>query len=182
MNKYALISVFDKTGVVEFAKSLHELGYKIISTGGTAKILLENKIPVIPIQKITGNPESFDGRMKTISFEIESGILFDRTNLSHIRRAKDLDIKPIDIVVCNLYPFEKTPTIENIDVGGPTMLRAAAKNFKNVLPICNPFYYSGIIRALKTKKISDSFRRELAAKTFAHLSFYDSQIAKYLIR
>jgi len=178
--KYALVSVFDKTGVADFAKELVSLGYKIISTGGTAKLLTENKISVIPIQEITGNPESFDGRMKTISFEIESGILFDRTNSSHVKQAKELKIKPIDIVACNLYPFEQTLTIENIDVGGPTMLRAAGKNFKNVLSVCSTSDYSIIINALKNKKINDSFRRELAAKTFAHLSFYDSQIAKYL--
>src|SRR3989344_9106563 len=142
MNKYALLSVYDKTGIADFAKELVSLGYRIISTGGTAKLLLENKIPVIPIQEITGNPESFDGRMKTISFEIGSGILFDRTNLSHVKQAKALKIKPIDIVACNLYPFEQTPTIENIDVGGPTMLRAAAKNFENVLSVCSTSDYS----------------------------------------
>lgn len=178
--KYALISVFDKTGIADFAKELVDLGYEIISTGGTAKLLIENRVPVIPIQEITGNPESFDGRMKTISFEIGSGILFNRSNSSHVKQAIKLKIKPIDIVVCNLYPFEKTPTIENIDVGGPTMLRAAAKNFESVLSICNPSDYTTIIQALKSKKLSDFFRRELAAKTFAHLSFYDSQIAKYL--
>jgi phosphoribosylaminoimidazolecarboxamide formyltransferase/IMP cyclohydrolase len=105
--RYALLSVSDKKGIVEFAKELTELGFEIISTGGTAKVLAENKIPVIPIQKITGNPECFDGRMKTISFEIESGILYDRQKKSHVKEAKELNIKPIDIVVCNLYPFEK---------------------------------------------------------------------------
>src|SRR3989344_284539 len=124
--KYALISVFDKTGITDFAKELVNLGYKIISTGGTAKFLTENKISVIPIQEITGNPESFDGRIKTISFEIESGILYDRKNLKHKIKATELGIKKIDIVVCNLYPFEKTiankkvklaDAVENIDVG-----------------------------------------------------------------
>mgnify|MGYP001619468914 CR=1 FL=1 len=129
--KYALISVYDKTGIVEFASSIGKMGYLIISTGGTAKTLSEQSIPVIPIQEITGNPESFDGRMKTISFQIESGILFDRTNPSHRKQAKRLKIKAIDIVVCNLYPFIQTinklsvtqeEAIENIDVGGPTMI------------------------------------------------------------
>ena len=105
--KYALLSVFDKSGIVDFARSIISLGYKIISTGGTARVLRENNIEVIPIQEITKNPESFDGRMKTISFEIESGILFNRSNPTHVKEAKALKINPIDIVVCNLYPFEK---------------------------------------------------------------------------
>lgn len=106
-NKFALLSVFDKKGIVEFAQVLIKKNYQIISTGGTAKVLTENNIPVIPIQNITGSPEAFDGRMKTISFAIESGILFDRTNSKHVREARKLNIKPIDIVICNLYPFEK---------------------------------------------------------------------------
>src|SRR5579864_5010150 len=108
MQKYALISVFDKTGIADLAKQISKSGYKIITTGGTAKVLSDNKIPFVPIQEITGNPESFDGRMKTISFQIESGILFDRENKKHISEAEKLNIKPIDIVVCNLYPFEQT--------------------------------------------------------------------------
>lgn len=188
VSKYALLSVFDKTGIVEFAKNLVFLNYKIISTGGTAKILKQSKIPVIPIQEITGNPESFDGRMKTISFEIESGILFDRKNKKHQKEAKKLKIKSIDIVVCNLYPFEETVkrqttlknAIENIDVGGPTMVRSAAKNFHNVLVIIDPKDYEKVSDKLNKKNISENFRRELAGKAFSHLSFYDSKIAKYL--
>ena len=107
-NRYALISVYDKNGIIEFAHYLHKAGYKIISTGGTAKVLLENSIPVIPVQEITGNPESFDGRMKTISFQIGSGILFDRSKKSHLLEAEKLHTPSIDIVVCNLYPFEQT--------------------------------------------------------------------------
>ncbi len=189
MQKYALVSVSNKSAIVEFAKNLINLGYTIISTGGTAKELEKNNIACTPIQDITGNPESFDGRMKTISFQIESGILFDRTNPKHVEEAKKLDIKPIDIVVCNLYPFEKTinksdttleTAIENIDVGGPTMVRAAAKNFKNVLVIVDPKDYQRIIDELQTNVISQTFRKQLAARAFAHLSFYDSQIATYL--
>src|SRR3989338_8349966 len=108
IDKYALISVYDKTGIVDLAKSLTELGYKIISTGGTAKTLTDNGVKIVPIQEITGNPESFDGRMKTISFQIESGILYDRSNPSHQKEALALGIKSLDMVVCNLYPFEKT--------------------------------------------------------------------------
>src|SRR5580704_4065787 len=137
MKKYALISVSDKTNITNFAKAIINSGYENISTGGTAKALQNEKIPYIPIQEITGNPESFDGRMKTISFEIESALLYDRNNEQHLKEAKKLKIKQIDIVVCNLYPFEKTiadkkvsykKAIENIDVGGPTMIRSAAKN------------------------------------------------------
>src|SRR5436190_23618894 len=106
--KYALLSVYDKTHIATFAKVLVNLGYEIISTGGTAKTLQKAKVPFTPIQEITGNPESFDGRMKTISFAIESGILYDRTNNKHLKEAKALQIKPIDVVVCNLYPFEET--------------------------------------------------------------------------
>lgn len=187
--KYALLSVFDKHGIVELAKNLSDLGYKIISTGGTAKALTDANISVIPIQDITGNPESFDGRMKTISFQIESGILFDRTNPSHVKQAENLGIKPIDIVICNLYPFEQTiakkavrleEAVENIDVGGPTMIRAAAKNFKNVLVIVDPKDYSKVSTLLHSNRLSQEKRKELAAKAFAHLSFYDSQIARFL--
>lgn len=189
MDKYALISVFDKTGIVDFAKQISNQGYQIISTGGTAKILEENKIPFLHIQQITGNPESFDGRMKTISFQVESGILFDRTNKKHIEEAEKLGIKPIDIVVCNLYPFEQTinkegvkleEAVENIDVGGPTMVRAAAKNFKNVLVVVEPADYNIVSEKMKAKDLPEDFRKSLAAKAFEHLSFYDSQIASYL--
>jgi len=187
--KYALISVYDKTGISEFAKKLHSIGYEIISTGGTSKVLKENDIPFVPIQEITGNPESFDGRMKTISFQIESGILYDRKNPSHVKQAKNLGIKNIDVVVCNLYPFEKTisnknvklpDAVENIDVGGPTMVRAAAKNFKNVLVVVDSKDYNDVSNLLTKKEIDMQFRQKLAAKAFSHLSFYDSQIARYL--
>lgn len=189
MKKYALISVYDKQGVVNFSRKLVELGYSIISTGGTAKVLKENNVGFTPIQEITGNPESFDGRMKTISFQIESGILYDRTNSSHVSQAKSLNISPIDIVACNLYPFEKTieaqnvtlnQAIEHIDVGGPTMVRAAAKNFKHVIVIVHPSDYENVIASLLEKKVSQRFKQELAAKAFQHLSFYDAQIAQFL--
>lgn len=189
MKKYALLSVYNKDGIVAFAKKLSDLGYEIISTGGTAKVLEQNSIPFVPIQDITGNPESFDGRMKTISFQIESGLLYDRTNKKHVEEAKTLDIKPIDLVACNLYPFEHTiakvgvtlnEAIENIDVGGPTMVRAAAKNFKNVLVLVDPKDYPGVLEELKKGEVPQEFRKKLAGKAFSHLSFYDSQVAAYL--
>ena len=162
--KYALISVFDKTGIEDFARTISALGYKIISTGGTAKILTASGLKVIPIQEVTGNPESFDGRMKTISFQIEGGILFDRKNPKHVKETKKLKIKSIDIVVCNLYPFEKTiadpkvkleDAIENIDVGGPTMIRAAAKNFKSVLVVVDPKDYESLSTLLHSSIVNN---------------------------
>lgn len=185
--RYALLSVFDKTGIAKFAKKLNESGYKIISTGGTAKVLEKAGIPIVPISEITKNPESFEGRMKTISFQIESGILYDRTNPQHVKEAKALDIKPIDVVVCNLYPFEETvkdpkvlleTAVENIDVGGPTMIRSAAKNFKNVVVVVSPEDYDTVELSLKSMDIKA--RQNLAAKAFKHLSFYDAQVANYL--
>jgi phosphoribosylaminoimidazolecarboxamide formyltransferase / IMP cyclohydrolase len=189
INKYALISVYNKSGIVDLAKVIDKFGYRIISTGGTAKILEDNNIQVVPISEITGNPESFDGRMKTISFQVESGILFDRSKLSHRKEAKVLKIPQIDIVVGNLYPFEQTVAnpkstfadiIENIDVGGPTMIRAAAKNHQSVLVVVDPTDYTEVETALVSKNITKLFRRQLAAKAFAHLSYYDAQIAGYL--
>lgn len=176
MKKYALLSVFDKTNISDFAKILKNLNYIIISTGGTFKKLTDDGIDVTPIEEITGNPrDSFDGRMKTISFQIESGILFDRKNPNHVSQAEELNIPQIDIVVCNLYPFEQRPGIETIDVGGPTMIRAAAKNYQNVAVFVDPLDYEKITQVLEDEKL----RKELAAKAFYHLSFYDSQIGNY---
>ncbi len=153
-----------------------------MSTGGTGKLLRTAHIPYIPVETITGNPESFDGRMKTISFQIEGGILFDRSNQKHRKDAKAMHIPPIDVVICNLYPFEKTPSIENIDVGGPTMVRAAAKNFKHVLVIVDPADYTRISGLMRKKRVDEVLRQELAAKAFAHLSLYDALVARYLNR
>ncbi len=177
---FALLSVYDKTRISDFAKVLKKLGYLIISTGGTQKVLEGNGIKVIPIDEITGNPRnSFDGRMKTISFQIESGILFDRKNENHITQAKNLKVPQIDIVVCNLYPFEEKPSIETIDVGGPTMIRAAAKNYQNVMVLVNPEDYALVAETLEKDQVTDDLRQELAAKAFYHLSFYDSQIGNF---
>lgn len=174
--KYALISVFDKTGIIEFAGFLIKQNYEIISTGGTAKALKDNKIPITDIEKITGNPESFDGRMKTISFPLESGILFDRSNKSHVLQAKKLNVKPIDMVVCNFYAFEKNPGIEMIDIGGPTMVRAAAKNYAHVTVITDPADYS----LFKSGDVTLETRKKLAIKAFKKTAAYDSLIYQYL--
>lgn len=180
MKKWALISVYNKEGIVEFAKVLVKAGYSIVSTGGTYEELKKNGVEVSPIEEITGNPrDSFDGRMKTISFQIESGILFDRKNPRHVKQAKELGIPQIDLVVCNLYPFEEKPGIETIDVGGPTMIRAAAKNYQNVLIVMDPEDYGGVGKLVKDREIGEKIRKELAAKAFYHLSFYDSLIGNY---
>lgn len=187
--RYALLSVSDKTGIVEFAQTLISSGYTIVSTGGTAKTLTTAGINVTPIQEVTHNPESFDGRMKTISFQVEGGILYDRTNPTHVKEAKKLTVPNIELVVANLYPFEETVSkknvsmkdaVESIDVGGPTMIRSAAKNFKNVLVVINPNDYHEVGRLIKKTVIPTSYRQKLAAKAFAHLSFYDAQIASFL--
>ena len=178
--KYALLSVYDKQGIADFAKVLIKNNYTIISTGGTYETLEKAGIKVTPIDEITGNPrESFDGRMKTISFQIESGILFDRKNKSHIKQAEKLNIPQIDMVVCNLYPFEEKPGVETIDVGGPTMIRAAAKNYESALVVVDPNDYEKVASLIEEDKITKEFRKELAAKAFYHLSFYDSQIGNY---
>ena len=174
--KFALLSVYDKTGIIDLAKVLIKKGYKIISTGGTFEELKSSALEVTPIEEITGNPrDSFDGRMKTISFQIESGILYDRKNKSHVNQANKLKIPQIDIVVCNLYPFEKEPGIETIDVGGPTMIRAAAKNYQNCVVVVDPKDYGLVEKALDDEQI----RKQFAAKAFYHLSLYDSQIGNY---
>lgn len=178
--KYALLSVYDKSGISDFAKLLVKNGYTIISSGGTYEILKKGGIEVIPIEEITGNPrDSFDGRMKTISFQIESGILFDRKNAKHVEEASKLNIPQIDIVVCNLYPFEEKPGIETIDVGGPTMIRAAAKNYQNVTVVVDPEDYGKLGKLMEMGEIREDLRQELAAKAFYHLSFYDSQIGSF---
>lgn len=176
---YALISVFDKTGIVDFAKELKSLGYSLISTGGTAKLLRQSNIEVTSVEEITGTPEILNGRIKTISMQIEGSLLVDRANPEHVKQAEKFKLLNIGIVACNLYPFEQKNEIENIDVGGPTMLRSAAKNYKNVLPVIDPGDYPLIVEALKNGEVSEEARTKLAAKTFEHLSFYDSQIAKY---
>lgn len=174
--RYALISVYNKTNIVELAKALTKNNVQIISTGGTAKELESNGITIIPIEQITGSPESFDGRMKTISFQIASGILFDRKNPSQQTEADNLNIPTIDYVVCNFYDFWENPSIETIDVGGPTMVRAAAKNYKNVTVLVDPDDYKKII---KDSNPAENLKKELAAKAFGYVAEYDAMIANY---
>ena len=187
--KRALISVFDKTGIVDFAKSLDLLGWQIISTGGTSKKLKEEGIQVQDISDLTKFPECFDGRVKTLHPRVEGGILAIRDNESHQEQMSKLGIEPIDIVVCNLYPFKQTvlktgvshdEIIENIDIGGPTMIRAAAKNYKFVTVITDPEDYSKVIEELQEKGETSAATKEmLAAKVFIHTAHYDALIANY---
>lgn len=184
--KRALISVSDKTGVVELAQYLSSIGCEIISTGGTRRKLTEAGIDTIEISEVTGNPEAFGGRMKTISFNIESALLFDR--VKDKEEAQSLQIESIDLVVCNLYPFKKVlesggdfdMLIENIDIGGPTMIRAAAKNFKYVTTLTSPDDYEPFMEHLKENQLASAidFRQRLMTKAFNHTADYDALIAE----
>ena len=189
MKKRALISVSDKNGVVELAKELEALGYEIISTGGTQKTLLENGIKVIGISEITGFPECLDGRVKTLHPAVHAGLLAMRSNAEHMASLEKLNINTIDIVVVNLYPFKKTimqkdvafqTAVENIDIGGPTMLRSAAKNFQDVVVMVDPSDYGKVIDELKTGEVSLETKKLLMYKVFAHTAVYDSLISNYL--
>ena len=186
--KNALISVSDKTGIVEFATALNQLGINLISTGGTAKLLQEHKIAVTEVSDYTGFPEMMAGRLKTLHPKIHGGILARRGEDEQIMQ--DNAILPIDLVVVNLYPFAQTVAtldvslniaVENIDIGGPTMVRAAAKNHQSVAVVVDPFEYPKIIEELKTKQqISADTRFKLAVKAFSHTAKYDGQISNYL--
>lgn len=186
----ALISVSDKTGIVEFANKLQKLGVEIISTGGTHKALEEAGIQVTGISDITGFPECLDGRVKTLHPNIHGGLLAIRSNSQHMKQLKELNIEPIDIVVVNLYPFKQTilkenvtrqQAIENIDIGGPTMLRAAAKNYQDVAVIVDPSDYEKVIDELqKNSEVSLDTKFYLCSKVFEHTAHYDSLIALYM--
>src|ERR1051326_7970503 len=186
----ALISVSDKTGLVDFARELAKLNIEIISTGGTAKLLADNGIPVRQISDFTGFPEMLDGRVKTLHPEVHGGLLHLRDNPEHLKQVQAHDIKPIDLVVVNLYPFEQTvakpnatrhDAIENIDIGGPSMLRSAAKNHEAVTVIVDHADYGVVAEELrKNGDTTLETRRRLALKVFQRTSAYDGAIASYL--
>lgn len=187
--KRALISVYDKTGIVEFSKSLTDLGWKIISTGGTYKALKEAGIKVLEVEDVTDFPEILDGRVKTLNPYIHGGILYRRDDKAHLKTIEDMKINPIEMVVNNLYPFEETikkanvsqeEIIENIDIGGPSMIRAAAKNYAHVTVIVDPQDYSSIIEQLKDNgDTCVETRRYLARKVFNYTAYYDTLISNY---
>jgi phosphoribosylaminoimidazolecarboxamide formyltransferase / IMP cyclohydrolase len=188
----AILSVFDKTGIVEFAKGLSELGVQLISTGGTATALKKAGLEVTEVSDLTGFPECLDGRVKTLHPLIHAGILAMRSNPEHMKQLKELNVEPVDIVAVNLYPFKATiakpgvqfdEAIENIDIGGPTMLRAAAKNWQDVAVAVDPADYSTILSEIKdTGNVSRDTKRRLQYKVFEHTSNYDAMIFDYLRR
>jgi len=191
--KTALISVSDKTGIIELAKGLAGLGVKILSTGGTAKSIRANGVDVTDVSEHTGFPEIMDGRVKTLHPKIHGGLLAVRDNESHMKQIEDLGIGTIDLVVVNLYPFEKTiskenvsqeEAVENIDIGGPSMIRSAAKNFKHVAIVVNPDRYDTLLRELNEKggDLSYETRYELVTEAFKHTSQYDKIIFDYFNR
>ena len=188
--KRALLSVSDKTGIVELAKFLNENGVEIISTGGTMKAIKDAGIPVTYVSDVTGFPEIMDGRVKTLNPKIHGAILAVRSNPEHVKAMEEHGIKPIDLVVVNLYPFKETiskpgvteaEAIENIDIGGPAMVRASAKNFKDVVIVTYPSRYAMLMKMLKeTGDVDAHTRKELAMEAFTHTHEYDGMISKYL--
>ncbi|MHA1144305.1 MAG: bifunctional phosphoribosylaminoimidazolecarboxamide formyltransferase/IMP cyclohydrolase [Candidatus Helarchaeota archaeon] len=187
----ALISVSDKTGLIEFAQFLKRFDIEIISTGGTARVLNEAGISITPVSNVTKFPEMLDGRVKTLHPKIHGGILALRSKQDHVEQMSRHDIQPIDMVVVNLYPFEATTSdpnvsledaIENIDIGGPTLIRSAAKNHADVVVIVDPTYYSKVREAMESSNgdVSLELRRYLAVKAFQHTAYYDSLIYRFL--
>ena len=186
----ALISVSDKTGVVEFAQQLRSLGWEIIATGGTMKLLRDSNVEVINISDVTGFPEICDGRVKTLHPKVHGGLLARRDDESHLQALKDNGIEFIDMVCVNLYPFRQTiakpdvtmeDAIENIDIGGPSMLRSAAKNYKDVTVVCDPADYATLIKEIKEGgNTTVGTRLQLSAKAYTHTAEYDSMIATYM--
>ena len=187
----ALLSVSDKSGLADFARQLHELGVELLSTGGTSKALRDAGLPVIDVSEFTGAPELFEGRLKTLHPKVHGGLLHKRDDERHLAQAKEHDIPPIDLVVVNLYPFEETvakigvtleEAIENIDIGGPSMLRSAAKNHSHVTVVVDPADYSRVIEEMREHhgNTTKGFREQLAVKVFLRTSQYDAAITNYL--
>lgn len=188
--KRALVSVSDKNGIIELARGLVELGVEIVSSGGTANALSEAGIAVTKVSDVTGAPEILGGRVKTLHPKIHGGILADRRNEEHVRQLEEQGIEPFDLVVCNLYPFERTvahpavtedDAVEQIDIGGPAMVRAAAKNFHSVAVVVNPHSYDMVLDELQSSgEIALDLRRQLALEAFRHTAAYDSAVANYI--
>ncbi|MDO9360712.1 MAG: bifunctional phosphoribosylaminoimidazolecarboxamide formyltransferase/IMP cyclohydrolase [Polaromonas sp.] len=186
----ALISVSDKTGIVELAQALHAQGIKLLSTGGTAKLLADNSLPVTEVAEMTGFPEMLDGRVKTLHPRVHGGLLARRDVPAHMAALKEHNINTIDVLVVNLYPFESTvaktgctleDAIENIDIGGPAMVRSAAKNWKDVAVLTDASQYGAVIAELKTEgKVSDKTKLALSIAAFNRISHYDGAISDYL--
>ena len=189
MTARALLSVSDKRGIVDFARGLVELGWEIVSTGGTAEALRAARVPVIPIEQVTGFPEMMDGRVKTLHPKVHGGLLARRAHPGDRAALAEHGIAPIDLVAVNLYPFRETvakpgvtfdQAIEQIDIGGPSMLRSAAKNHADVIVIVDPDDYQTVLDALRAGSVDSGLRRQLATKVFAHTAAYDAAIHGYL--
>ena len=185
----ALLAPYDKTGLIDFAKGLVGLGWEIIATGNTERVLREASLPVISVAEVIGFPEIMDGRVKTLHPAVHGGLLARRDKPEHMAELEAHHITPIDLVVNNLYPFEATvnregvsleDAIENIDIGGPAMLRAAAKNYASVVVLCDPADYELTLEALSTGDVTEEQRRSLAARAFQHVALYDTLVARYL--
>lgn len=187
----AIISVTDKTGIADFARALSKFGVEILSTGGTARTLRESGVSVTDISDYTGFPEMMDGRVKTLHPKVHGGLLGLRDNLEHVKMMREQGIKPIDLVVVNLYQFEKTvaregvtleEAIENIDIGGPSMLRSSAKNFKYVTVIVDPADYQVVLKEMEASggETTLETRFRLAKKVFQLTHLYDGAISQYL--
>ena len=190
IKQLALISVSDKEGIIDFANQLVNSGVEIVSTGGTKKALQEADIPVISVEDVTGFPEILDGRVKTLHPNVHAGLLAKRNEGEHIQQIEEQGITPIDLLVVNLYPFKETiarnertfeESIENIDIGGPAMLRAAAKNHQDVTVVVDPQDYNRVAESIE-KGLTTELKTELAAKVFRHTAHYDALIAEYLTK
>ncbi len=187
--KLALISVYDKTGIVDFARELGKMGFEIVSTGGTFKTLEAGGMHSKHLSEITKSPEMLEGRVKTGHPKLMGGILALRDKKEHMQDLEKIGIEPVDMVVCNLYPFEKVTkqgadlktALENIDIGGPNMIRAGAKNFENVVVITNPQRYNQILREYKKNgNVSVKTRKTLAVEAFKKTARYDLAIYRFL--
>jgi phosphoribosylaminoimidazolecarboxamide formyltransferase/IMP cyclohydrolase len=185
----ALISVSDKRGIVSFAEELVRLGWEVVSTGGTASLLRQAGVAVTAVDQVTGFPEILDGRVKTLHPAVHAGLLSRPDRAEHVRQMSEHRLARFDLVAVNLYPFQATianpgvkfeDAIENIDIGGPSMLRSAAKNFEFVLPVVDPKDYPRVIELIQQGEIDFETRRGLAAKVFSHTADYDSAVAAYL--
>ncbi|MGH8203967.1 MAG: bifunctional phosphoribosylaminoimidazolecarboxamide formyltransferase/IMP cyclohydrolase, partial [Steroidobacteraceae bacterium] len=176
----ALLSASDKTGIVELARALAELGFELISTGGTARAIASAGLAVTEVSVLTGFPEIMDGRVKTLHPKVH-GALLGRAGVDDAVM-REQGIAPIDLLAVNLYPFPQTPSIENIDVGGPAMLRAAAKNHERVTVLVDPADYAGVLAELRAGGVGEATRRRLAAKAFAHTAHYDALVSGWLRR
>jgi phosphoribosylaminoimidazolecarboxamide formyltransferase / IMP cyclohydrolase len=184
----ALLAVYDKSGVVDLARGLMDLQIELVSSGGTAATLRDAGIPVTAVEEVTGSPEMLDGRVKTLHPRIHAGILADRRNRDHVEQLREHDIRPFDLVVVNLYPFRETvaagagreEVIEKIDIGGPAMVRAAAKNHASVGVVVDPEAYGDLLEELRRSGgLSDETRERLAAAAFAHTAAYDAAVAAW---